>query len=318
MLTDFILFAGTSNPALVTAIAADLGVRPGACAVEQFPDGETAVRLDAPVRGRDVFLVLPTGPPVNDHLVELLAFADACRRSAAGRITAVVPYFGYARSDKRHGRREPITASLVARMMQVAGIDHVVTLDLHAAQIEGFFHIPVDSLTAVPTLCRAARDGLPAGAVVVSPDAGRVKMATEYADRLGVPVVVLHKRRVGATETAVTHVVGDVADRACLIIDDMISTGGTIARAVEALLAAGARPEITIAATHGLFVGDARARLSHEAVQRVLVTDTVAAADRAWPRLQIVSVAPLLAAAIRRIRADGSLEDLFHAEPAAH
>ncbi len=311
MRADLTHFAGTANAALAAAIAAELGAQPAACAVERFPDGETAVRLDEPVRGREVFLVQPTAPPVNDHLVELLAFADACRRSAVGRITAVVPYFGYARSDKRHGRREPITASLVARLMQAAGIDHVVTLDLHADQIEGFFQIPVDSLTAVPTLCRALRDRLPPDAVVVSPDAGRVKMATDYAHRLDTSVVVLHKRRASGTETAVTHVVGDVAGRACLIIDDMISTGGTIARAVAALLAAGARPEIIVAATHGLFVGEARHKLDHEAVRAVLITDTVAEADPPWPRLQYVSVAPLLAEAIRRLQADGSLGDLY-------
>jgi ribose-phosphate pyrophosphokinase len=311
MMADFTLFAGSANPKLAAAIAAELGVQPGACAVERFPDGETAVRLDEPVRGREVFLVQPTAPPVNDHLVELLAFADACRRSAAGRITAVVPYFGYARSDKRHGRREPITASLVARLMEAAGVDHVLTLDLHADQIEGFFQIPVDSLTAVPTLCRALGERLLPDAVVVSPDTGRVKMATDYAHRLGTSVVVLHKRRTSGTETSVTHVVGDVAGRACLIIDDMISTGGTIARAVEALLAAGARPEITVAATHGLFVGDARTTLAHDAIREVVVTDTVAVADRSWPRSRNISVAPLLAAAIRRLRADGSLGDLY-------
>ncbi|MDR3638470.1 MAG: ribose-phosphate pyrophosphokinase [Isosphaeraceae bacterium] len=311
MMGDFVLFAGTANPPLATATAAELGVRLGACFTQRFPDGETAVRLDEPVRGRDVFLVQPTAPPVNDHLVELLALADACRRSAAGRITAVVPYFGYARSDKRHGRREPITASLVARMIQAAGIDHVLTLDLHAAQIEGFFQIPVDALTAVPTLTRALRDRLSPDTVVVSPDTGRVKTATDFAHRLNTTVVVLHKRRTSGTETEVTHVVGDVAGRACLIIDDMISTGGTIARAVEAVLAAGARPEITVAATHGLFVGEARRLLAHEAVRAVVVTDTVACAEQPWPLLEVVSVAPLLAEAIRRLRADGSLGDLY-------
>jgi ribose-phosphate pyrophosphokinase len=311
MTHNFILFAGTSNPVLSRAIAAELGARPGACHVERFPDGETAVRIDEPVRGREVILVQSTAPPVNDHLVELLAFADALRRAAAARVTAVVPYFGYARADKRHGRREPITASLVARLIQAAGVDHVVTIDLHAAQIEGFFQIPVDSLTAVPTLCRSLRDRLPPGFVVVSPDAGRVTTASDYAFRLGTSVVVLHKRRVSGTETEVTHVVGDVRDRPCLVIDDMISTGGTIARAVEALLAAGARPEITVAATHGLFVGGARARLSVEAVREVVVTDTVAFADAPWPKLTVASVGPLLVAAIRRLRADGSLGDLY-------
>ena len=307
---DFILFAGTANPPLAAAIAGELGVRPGACTIARFPDGELSVQLEESVRGREVVLVQPTAPPVNDHLVELLAFADACRRAAAGRITAIVPYFGYARSDKRHGRREPITASLVARMMQAAGLDHVVTLDLHAAQIEGFFHIPVDRLTAVPTLGQALGDRLPPGAVIVSPDTGRVGMAIEYAHRIGGEVAVLHKRRAGGTAAEVTHVVGDVRDRACLIIDDMIATGGTIAAGVTALLGAGARPEITVAATHGLFVGATAARLGHEAIREVLVTDSVAA-DRPCPRRRIVSIAPLIATAIRRMRADGSLQDLF-------
>ena len=234
---DLLLFSGTANPALATAVAAELGVRLRLSAATRFPDGETAVQIDEPVRGREVFLVQPTAPPVNDNLVELLAFADACRRAAAARITAVVPYFGYARGDKRHGRRQPITASLVARLIQAAGVDHIVTLDLHAEQIEGFFQIPVDNLTAVPTLCQALRGRLPEGVVIVSPDVGRVAMATEFADRLGSPVAVLHKRRTSGTETVITHVVGDVRGRPCLIIDDMISTGGTIARAVEALLA---------------------------------------------------------------------------------
>ncbi len=311
---DFLLFSGTANPTLATAIAAELGVRPGVCAVDHYPDGETAVRLDESVRGREVFLVQPTAPPVNDHLMERLAFADACRRSAATRITAVVPYFGYARADKRHGRRQPITASLVAQLMQAAGLDHIVTLDLHAEQIEGFFQIPVDNLTAVPTLCQALRGRLPEGVVVVSPDVGRVAMATDFAHRLGSSVAVLHKRRTSGTETMITHVVGDVRGRPCLIIDDMISTGETIDRAVEALLAAGARREIIVAASHGLLVGEARAKLSHEAIQGVFVTDSVAA-DRSWPRLRVIPIAPLIAEAIRRLHAGGSLGDLFHDVP---
>jgi ribose-phosphate pyrophosphokinase len=314
MTQDLMLFSGTANAALGAAVAAELGVRPGTCAVSRFPDGETTVRLDESVRGRDVYLVQSTAPPVNDHLMELLVFADACCRCAAARITAVLPYFGYARADKRHGRRDPITASLVAQLMQAAGINHVITLDLHAAQIEGFFQIPVDSLTAVPTFCHALRDRLPAGVVVVSPDTGRVAVATDYAHRLRSSVAILHKRRSSGTETAVTHVVGDVRDRSCLIIDDMISTGGTIARAIEALLAAGARPEIIVAASHGLFVGEARAQLSHRAIREVYVTDSVIV-DRSWPRLRVVPIAPLFAEAIRRLHAGGSLQDLFHDVP---
>jgi ribose-phosphate pyrophosphokinase len=198
--------------------------------------------------------------------------------------------------------------------MQAAGVDHLVTLDLHAEPIEGFFHIPVENLTAVPTLCRALRDRLPEGMVIVSPDTGRVAMATDYAHWFGSPVAVLHKRRTSGTETRVTHVVGDVHDRPCLIIDDMISTGGTIAHAVEALLAAGARPEVVVAASHGLFVGEARAQLSHEAIREVLVTDSVAV-EGSWPRLRIVPVAPLIAAAIRHIVAGESLSSLFPSAP---
>jgi ribose-phosphate pyrophosphokinase len=308
---ELVLFSGTSHPALAEAIARELGVRPGGRTITRFPDGEVEVRLDESVRDREAVLIQPTGPPVNDNLVELLTLADACRRSAAARITAVVPYFGYARADKRRGRREPITASLVAQLIQAAGIDHLVTVDLHAPQIEGFFRVPVDSLTAVPVLHRAIRDRLPEGAVVVSPDTGRAAMAADYARRLGRPVAILHKQRTSGTETAVTHVVGDVRDRPCLLIDDMISTGGTIARAVEALLGAGARPEIVVAATHGLFVGEAWATLGHEAIREVVVTDSLAPA-RPDRRLRVVGIAPLVAAATRQILGGGSLTGLDH------
>ncbi|HEY3230150.1 MAG TPA: ribose-phosphate pyrophosphokinase, partial [Roseiflexaceae bacterium] len=239
MADDFLIFSGTANPDLAAAIARELGVRLGRCNVERFPDSELSVQLLEPVRRKEVFIIQPTSPPVNDHLIELLAFADACRRAAAERITAIVPYFGYARADKRHGRREPITASMVAHLLQAVAVDHVLTVDLHAPQIEGFFHAAVDSLTAVPTLCAALRDQLPPEIVVVAPDSGRVRMATQYAQRLGAPLVVLHKRRESSTETTVTHLVGDVRGRACLIVDDMIATGGTMAESVAALLAAG-------------------------------------------------------------------------------
>jgi ribose-phosphate pyrophosphokinase len=316
MTPDFLLLAGTANPALAAAVASLLGVRAAGRTISRFPDGEVGVRLDEPVRGREVFLVQPTGPPVNDNLMELLACADACRRAAAARITAVIPYFGYARSDKRHGRHEPITASLVAKLVETAGVDQVLTVDLHTTQIEGFFGIPADDLTAVPTLCRAVRDRLPEGVVVVSPDTGRVAMAADYARRLGASVVVLHKRRTSATETEVNRVIGAVDDRFCLIIDDMISTGGTIAHAVDALLAAGARPDITIAASHGLFVGEARRMLSHKAIREVIVTDSVTV-DRSWSRLCVVSIAPLLAAAIRDILTGRALSDLYQDVPGA-
>jgi ribose-phosphate pyrophosphokinase len=308
---NVILFAGSANPRLTRAIADQMGLPLGACVSERFPDGEVAVQLLEPVRQKAVFIIQATAPPVNDHLVELMAFADACRRSAAARITAIMPYFGYARSDKRHGRREPITASMVATVLQAVGIDQIVTFDLHAPQIEGFFRIPVDSLTAVPTLCEALRQQLPADVLVVSPDTGRVKMATQYAQRLDCSVVILHKQRKSGSETEVTQIVGDVRDRPCLIIDDMISTGGTLIRSIEALLQAGARPEITIAATHGLFIAGARDKLSHESVKAILVTDTVSPPDSPWPQLQVVSIAPVVAAVLQRFQADSSISDLF-------
>lgn len=311
MKDEFAIFAGTANPELARAIAGELGTRLGASEIERFPDGELSVRLLDPVRRREVFLVQPTSPPVNEHLVELLALADACRRAAAAHITAIIPYFGYARSDKRHGRREPIMASMVAHLMQAVSIDHIVTIDMHAPQIEGFFHIPVDSLTAVPALSNTLRGQLPADTVVVCPDAGAMRMATRYAQRLGTSVVVLHKQRETGTATAVTHLVGDVRGRACLIVDDMISTGGTMAESIAVLLEAGARPEITIAATHGLLLPGARDKLRHAAVREVIVTDTVPVDTRGWSTLRVASIAPLIAAALRRFTGDGSLSDLL-------
>jgi ribose-phosphate pyrophosphokinase len=305
MHNDFTIFSGRANVALATSVAVEMGARLGACSVERFPDGELSVRLDEPVRGREVFIIQPTSPPVNDHLIELLVFADACRRASAARITAVMPYFGYSRADKRSGRREPITASMVADLMQAVGVNHVITLDLHASQIEGFFHIPVDSLTAAPVMAEALRPGLPAETVVVSPDAGRVRMATEYAQLLGASVAVLHKERASGVETRVTRVVGDVRDRPCLIIDDMISTGGTIAESVDALLDAGARPEIIVAATHGLLLHGAREKLARPEMREIIVTDTVAPPAHDWPQLRVISIAPLIASALRRFIDDG-------------
>jgi ribose-phosphate pyrophosphokinase len=307
MNNSFTIFAGRANVALATSVAVEMGARLGACSVERFPDGELSVRLDEPVRGREVLIIQPTSPPVNDHLIELLVFADACRRASAAHITAVMPYFGYSRADKRHGRREPITASMVAALMQAVGVNHVITIDLHAPQIEGFFHIPVDSLTTAPVMVEALRPGLPPDIVVVSPDAGRVRMATEYARLLGAPVAVLHKERASGVETRITRLVGDVRDRPCLIIDDMISTGGTIAESVEALLDAGARPEIIVAATHGLLLAGAREKLARTVTRGVLVTDTVAPPAHDWPQLRVVSVAPLIASSLRRFLSDGPL-----------
>jgi ribose-phosphate pyrophosphokinase len=308
---EFVIFTGTANPDLAVAIAADLGVATGACAIERFPDGETSVQLQESVRRKEVFLVQPLSPPANEHLVELLALTDACRRAAAARITAVVPYLGYARSDKRHGRREPIMGRMVADVLEAVGIHHLVVVDLHAPQIEGFFHIPVDTLTAIPRLATYLSEELAPGVVVVAPDAGALRMATEYAHRLNGTVAVMHKRRESGTGTQVTHLVGDVAGKNCLIVDDMISTGGTLASAIEVLLKAGARPELTIAATHAVLVAGARQKISQEAVRKVLTTDSVGGGPKDWPRLQIISLAPVIAGALKRLMEHRSLGDLF-------
>ena len=308
---NFVLFAGSAVPDLASSAASLLGVRLGGCAIERFPDGETWIGIDEPVRGRDVFIVQSTAPPVNEHLVELLAFADACRRAAAASITAIVPYFGYSRQDKRHGKREPITASMTADLFEAVGIDHLVTVDLHTPQIEGFFHIPVDNLTAVPSLCEALIGHLPAGTVVVSPDAGRVKMATDYGHRLSAPIAVLHKRRESATETRVTQLVGDVRGHPCLIIDDMISTGATLGNSMDALLKAGAQPEIYIAATHGVFAEGVRQLLINDALRGVFITDTITVSTRDWRELTVISLDSLIADAVRRFVANGSLDALY-------
>jgi ribose-phosphate pyrophosphokinase len=301
MADSFAIFSGNANRTLAAAVARASGVRVGDAAVERFPDGEVSVEIRESVRDKDVFVIQSTAPPVNDHLMEILAIVDACRRASASRIFAVIPYFGYARSDKRHGRREPIGARLVADLLQTAGTDHVITIDLHASQIEGFFRIPVDSLTAVPVLCEALKRRLPSDAVVVSPDAGRLKMATDYAQHLNASVVLLHKTRETGSDTRVTHLVGDVRGRTCLIVDDMISTGGTIIEAVDKLVEMGSMPGMIVAATHGVLLGSAREKLLSAAIGDVFVTDSIEQRVEDWPSVHVVSVAPLLAQALRRV-----------------
>ena len=306
-----ILFHGSAGAPLATRMGQILEHSPGRSLVERFPDGEINVRLDEPVRGRDVIVVQSTSPPVTENLFELLAFADACRRSAARSVTAVVPYFGYSRSDKRHGHREPVMASMTAGLIESVGIAHLLTVDLHAPQIEGFFRIPVDNLTALPVLATAVRMHVPPDVVVVSPDEGRVKAATDFARWLNTRVAVLHKQREGGRTSSVVRVVGDVQGQACLIIDDIICTGSTIAEGVNALLRAGARPEIYVAATHGILTNGSQERLRHPAVRQVFITDSVPSGHAAWPELKVVTIAPLLAAAVRRLHTHESMADLY-------
>lgn len=293
------IIAGSANPHLAAAIAAELHLPLAERMLTRFPDGEINIQLRCSLRRAEVVLVQPTAPPVNDHLVELLALADACRRAAAARITAVVPYFGYARADKQLSGGEPISASMVARLIEAVGIDQIIVVDLHAAQIAGFFQIPVDHQTALPVLAHALHEQILPGTVVVAPDAGRVKMATAYAQALQTTVAVLDKQHLHNNEMHITGVVGDVHDRPCLIVDDMIATASTVVAAVAALRAAGARPEISLAATHGLLLPGAQERLLRAGIHSVWITDTVAPPVLDWPQLRVVSVAPLLAAAIR-------------------
>ncbi|GAC1640371.1 MAG: ribose-phosphate pyrophosphokinase [Herpetosiphon sp.] len=308
----YTVLSGTAHPQLAAAVARELGCTVSACTVQRFPDGEVGVSLHASVRRQDVLVVQPTSPPVNDHVIEALALADACRRDGAARIMAIVPYFGYARGDKRHGRREPIMARMMAELMQTVGFDYVLTIDVHSPQLEGFFHIPMDSVSAVPTLCNALKQWVTTETVVVAPDAGRVGMATVYAEHLGLPLVVCHKQRDSGSQTRVLRIVGEVRGRPCLIVDDMISTGGTIMTTIDALRAAGAMGDVTVAASHGLLLGDAAEKLAERGVRRLVVTDSVPVhvptGDR--PVVEIVPVAPLLAAALRLVLGGRPLHEL--------
>jgi ribose-phosphate pyrophosphokinase len=299
---DLAILAGSGHAALAMDIAQALGISMVPVARERFPDGELSVRLLESVRGRQAVIVQPTGPPVDDHVLELLALADACRRAAAGRVIAIVPYFGYARGDRRGGSRGPVMASLVARLMEAAGIDHVITVDLHTPQIEGFFQIPVDEESAFPLFLPLVRDHLPPDIAIVSPDLGRLGLATLYADQLATTAAVVHKRRTSGRESHALQVVGDVAGRPCLIVDDMVATGGTIAGCVDALARAGALPGIAIAATHGLFLSGAAAALRHPMIGPIWVTDTLPQAVGASPLRTVVPIASLLAGALDKLR----------------
>lgn len=307
-----LLLAGSGNHPLANAIGVELGLRVGSCTLERFPDGESFVALNEGVRGHEVILLQPTSPPVNDNLMQLLALADACRHAAAERIVAVIPYFGYARSDRRDGRRTPVMASLAATLVQTAGIDQVVTLDVHTPTIEGFFRVPVDNVTAVPLLAEALRSRISPDTIIVAPDVGALRLANRYARHLGLPVAVCHKHRVTATEVNVARITGDVAGRPCLVVDDMITTGGTVIESIRALTAAGAPKEIRVAATHAVLVPGALERIVDAGIEEILVTDSIPVVPRRLGRAQldVVSVAPLLATVIRRLLDGGSLREM--------
>ena len=308
METGLAVFAGPANERLGKEVCEELRIPPTAFDVRRFPDGEIQIEVLESVRGRDVFLLQSTSPPVEAHLMELLLLADACRRSGAARLTGIIPYFGYARQDRRTGRQS-FGARVVADVIGTAGFDRLMLIDAHTAAIEGFFNIPIDHLTAIPFLARAAAPSMRDNSIVVAPDFGAVKLAREYARLLEVPMVFVHKRRLSGEQVETHGVIGDVRDRVPLVVDDMLSTGATIEAAVEALRATGAGGPIAVAVTHALLVGRAHDVLRTLPVTRVIAADTVAI-QRPAPKLEITSVAPLIAMAIRRAHRDESLADL--------
>jgi ribose-phosphate pyrophosphokinase len=291
------ILGGTGNPALLDATAAALGVTPEERVLERFPDGELHVVLRRSQAATHVVIVQPTGPPVDEHLIELVMLADAGKRAGAARVTAVIPYFGYARQDHRGTAGEAIAAKTVARLIESAGIDQIVVVDPHSPALETMFDVPVHTLTAVPTLAAALHAYGGDDAVVVAPDLGAVKLAERYAAALDLPVAVVRKTRLSGEKVQAVGLVGDVSDRRPLIVDDMITTAGTVEAAARALLDGGCRRELIVAATHGLFVGPAGTRLAALPLRHVLVTDTVPPSASDLP-LDVISTGGLIADAL--------------------
>jgi ribose-phosphate pyrophosphokinase len=316
-----LLFSGTSNRQLAEEIAKKMQTRVGNALVDRFKNDEVRIEIRENVRGAEVFVIQslcrsPQGASVNDSIMELLLIIDALRRASANRITAVIPYYGYAKQDKKTKGREPISAKLLANMIERAGAERIVTLDLHAAQIQGFFDVPVDNLMAAPTLCNYLKNQNLQGdrIVVVSPDAGGVPRAETFAKRLKSTLAVIIKRRPEPDVSEVTHIVGDVEGKIAVVVDDMISTGGTLVKAAEALLRRGATEVYTLA-THGIFAGDAIAQLENSDIKKVIVTNTIPRTIVS-PKIEHLTIAQILADAIKRITSNRSVSELFNAEDA--
>ncbi|PLX87499.1 MAG: phosphoribosylpyrophosphate synthetase [Desulfuromonas sp.] len=307
------IFTGNSNEPLARELCKHLNVSLGDAKVRTFSDGEVMVEINENVRGRDVYVVQSTCAPANNNLMELLVMVDALKRASAARINAVVPYFGYARQDRKVAPRAPISAKLVADLMSAAGIDRLLTMDLHAGQIQGFFDIPVDHLYAAPVMLDEIRERYPQdGLVVVSPDAGGTERARAFAKRLDAGLAIIDKRRSGPNVSEVMHIIGDVSGKVCVIVDDMIDTAGTLCTAAKALATAGAQ-EVYACATHGVLSGPALERISSSVLKEVMITNTIPTEAKVaqCQNLCSLSAGPLLAEAIQRIHNGESVSSLF-------
>ena len=306
------LFSGNANPELANNIAAYLESPMGKAKIQRFSDGETFCEIGENVRGVDAYIIQPTCRPVNDHVMELLIMADTLRRASAENITAVLPYYGYGRQDRKVAPRTPITAKLVADLMQASGITRVVSVDLHAGQIQGFFNIPFDHLYAMPVMLDYLKRNFDSSAVFVSPDAGGVERARAYSKRLNASLAIIDKRRERANVSEVMHLIGEVKGRDCIIIDDMIDTAGTLVGAARALMDKGAR-RVVASATHGVLSGPAIQRIQESPLEEVIVTDTIPLTDeaKACGKIKQVSIAKLLGEAIKRIHSSDSVSSLF-------
>ncbi len=307
------LFSGNANPELARDIAAYLETPLGKIKVQRFSDGETFVEINENVRGVDAFVIQPTCSPVNDHVMELLIIADTLRRASAGTITAVMPYYGYARQDRKVAPRTPITSKLVADLIESSGIDRVVSIDLHAGQIQGFFNIPFDHLYGMPIMLEDyLKKNFDSTACVVSPDAGGVERARAYSKRLNASLAIIDKRRERANVSEVMNLIGDVKGKQCIIVDDMIDTAGTLTGAARALMEFGAT-RVVACATHGVLSGPAIQRIEESPLDEVIVSDTIplSPAARLCPKIKQVSMARLLGEAIKRIHSSDSVSSLF-------
>jgi ribose-phosphate pyrophosphokinase len=309
-----VLMKGTAHPELASAISAEIDLPLANAHIGRFPDGEIDIKVYDDIRGGDVFVIQPTCPPVNENWIELLLLLDTLRRASAGRITAVMPYYGYARKDRKDEGRVPISAKVVANTLVSAGCDRLLTLDMHAAQIQGFYDIPVDHLYAKPVLMQAVRKLGIENPVVITPDVGGVKMARSWAKALGADLAIVDKRRISGSEIAVEHVIGQVEGRNVIIVDDMISTGGSISEAAAIVRRHGAK-QIVLAASHAVLCGPAVQRLDACPADKILVTDSIPRRGANPRALEVVSIAPLLARAIHNIHSCESVSSLFEETP---